>query len=189
MAKKEPASVSMLVLALLKGREMYGYQIIEELDRRSEHVWCRRTLEKSGAQPCSSMNAVSLSMLAGSASLKGREMYGYQIIEELDKRSEHVFQMKEGTLYPVLHGLEETDLRRSPLHPFISCQHRRLTPRPGWPSPPWRRSATPFPSPPEPAGPSPSPRSTAGCGPSPHGGGGRRDRRPGGHGGPGCHRG
>mgnify|MGYP002508237870 CR=1 FL=1 len=58
MAKKEPASVSMLVLALLKGREMYGYQIIEELD----------------------------------------------------KRSEHVFQMKEGTLYPVLHGLEKDRL-------------------------------------------------------------------------------
>ena len=58
MAKKEPASVSMLVLALLKGREMYGYQIIEELD----------------------------------------------------KRSEHVFQMKEGTLYPVLHGLEKERL-------------------------------------------------------------------------------
>ena len=58
MAKKEPASASMLVLALLKGHEMYGYQIIEELDRRSEHV----------------------------------------------------FRMKEGTLYPVLHGLEKDRL-------------------------------------------------------------------------------
>ena len=44
------------------------------------------------------------------ALLKGKEMYGYQIIEELDKRSEHVFQMKEGTLYPVLHGLEKDRL-------------------------------------------------------------------------------
>ena len=44
------------------------------------------------------------------ALLKGKEMYGYQIIEELDKRSEHVFQMKEGTLYPVLHGLERDRL-------------------------------------------------------------------------------
>lgn len=44
------------------------------------------------------------------ALLKGKEMYGYQIIEELDKRSEHVFQMKEGTLYPVLHALEKDRL-------------------------------------------------------------------------------
>ena len=44
------------------------------------------------------------------ALLKQGEMYGYQIIEELDRRSEHVFQMKEGTLYPVLHGLEKDRL-------------------------------------------------------------------------------
>ena len=37
--------------------------------------------------------------------LKERDMYGYQIISELDARSEHIFEMKEGTLYPVLHGL------------------------------------------------------------------------------------
>ena len=40
------------------------------------------------------------------ALLKEREMYGYQIIEELERRSERVFQMKEGTLYPILHTLE-----------------------------------------------------------------------------------
>ena len=32
-------------------------------------------------------------------------MYGYQIITELSRRSDHTFDMKEGTLYPVLHGL------------------------------------------------------------------------------------
>ncbi len=37
--------------------------------------------------------------------LAGEDMYGYQIITELEKRSEKVFEMKEGTLYPVLHGL------------------------------------------------------------------------------------
>jgi len=37
--------------------------------------------------------------------LAGEDMYGYQIITELSRRSEHVFDMKEGTLYPVLHGL------------------------------------------------------------------------------------
>lgn len=44
------------------------------------------------------------------ALLKEKEMYGYQIIEELDRRSNHAFQMKEGTLYPVLHGLEKDKL-------------------------------------------------------------------------------
>lgn len=33
-------------------------------------------------------------------------MYGYQMIVELARRSDHTFEMKEGTLYPVLHGLE-----------------------------------------------------------------------------------
>ncbi len=32
--------------------------------------------------------------------LDGRDMYGYQIIEELACRSNNVFQMKAGTLYP-----------------------------------------------------------------------------------------
>ena len=53
--------------------------------------------------------AASTAMLV-LALLKQGEMYGYQIIEELDRRSEHVFQMKEGTLYPVLHGLEKDRL-------------------------------------------------------------------------------
>lgn len=44
------------------------------------------------------------------ALLKEKEMYGYQIIEELDRRSNSVFQMKEGTLYPILHGLEKDRL-------------------------------------------------------------------------------
>ena len=34
-------------------------------------------------------------------------MYGYQMIEELARRSNDAFQMKEGTLYPILHGLEK----------------------------------------------------------------------------------
>ena len=38
--------------------------------------------------------------------LEERDRYGYQMIEELARRSNDVFQMKEGTLYPVLHGLE-----------------------------------------------------------------------------------
>ena len=36
--------------------------------------------------------------------LSTEDMYGYQIILELARRSSNVFEMKEGTLYPVLHG-------------------------------------------------------------------------------------
>ena len=42
--------------------------------------------------------------------LEGGDMYGYQMIEELSRRSNDLFQMKEGTLYPVLHGLEKDRL-------------------------------------------------------------------------------
>ena len=44
------------------------------------------------------------------ALLKEQEMYGYQIIEELEKRSNQVFHLQEGTLYPLLHGLEKDKL-------------------------------------------------------------------------------
>lgn len=53
------------------------------------------------------------SQLAGSTSmllmklLEERDMYGYQMIEELRRRSDHTFDLKAGTLYPLLHGLEE----------------------------------------------------------------------------------
>lgn len=42
--------------------------------------------------------------------LRGEDMYGYQIILELARRSQNVFEMKEGTLYPVLHGMEQAGL-------------------------------------------------------------------------------
>jgi len=37
-------------------------------------------------------------------------MYGYQIIRELEKRSQGYFKFKEGTLYPALHRLERESL-------------------------------------------------------------------------------
>ena len=44
-------------------------------------------------------------------SLIGQQpMYGYQIIKELEKRSQGYFKFKEGTLYPVLHRLERSGL-------------------------------------------------------------------------------
>ena len=39
--------------------------------------------------------------------LEQEDMYGYQMIEELKKRSKNVFDMKAGTLYPLLHQLEQ----------------------------------------------------------------------------------
>ena len=42
--------------------------------------------------------------------LAGEEMYGYQMITELARRSNHIFDLKEGTLYPILHGLEADGL-------------------------------------------------------------------------------
>ena len=36
-------------------------------------------------------------------------MYGYEMIVELTRRSQNVFEMKEGTLYPVPHILVSTE--------------------------------------------------------------------------------
>ena len=52
-------------------------------------------------------------LMAGATSLMvlhligTRDMYGYEIIKELDAKSNSVFLLKEGTLYPVLHALEQ----------------------------------------------------------------------------------
>ena len=39
--------------------------------------------------------------------LKG-DKYGYQIISELRETSKNAFDLKEGTIYPILHNLEAT---------------------------------------------------------------------------------
>lgn len=62
---------------------------------------------------------VDKSLLAGSTTmlvlklLDGQDMYGYQMIEELARRSERAFALKTGTLYPLLHSLEEKEIIRS----------------------------------------------------------------------------
>jgi DNA-binding PadR family transcriptional regulator len=56
---------------------------------------------------------IDKSLLSGSNSmlvlelLQTEDMYGYQMIESLEKRSKNVFELKAGTLYPLLHGLEQ----------------------------------------------------------------------------------
>jgi PadR family transcriptional regulator, regulatory protein PadR len=42
--------------------------------------------------------------------LNERPMYGYEIIQELERRSQGYFAFKEGLLYPALHGLEKDGL-------------------------------------------------------------------------------
>lgn len=39
--------------------------------------------------------------------LAAEDMYGYQMIEALRERSDHTFDLKAGTLYPLLHALEQ----------------------------------------------------------------------------------
>ena len=56
---------------------------------------------------------IEKSLLSGSTPLlilsllKTEDMYGYQMVAELAKRSDDTFQLKEGTLYPLLHTLEK----------------------------------------------------------------------------------
>ena len=38
--------------------------------------------------------------------LDREDMYGYMIVQQLKLSSDNVFELKEGTLYPMLHGLE-----------------------------------------------------------------------------------
>ena len=39
--------------------------------------------------------------------LSTEDKYGYEMIAELEEKSDHTFTLKEGTLYPILHGLEK----------------------------------------------------------------------------------
>ena len=62
---------------------------------------------------------VDKSLLTGSTTtlilklLEGCDMYGYQMIETLAERSDDTFQLKAGTLYPLLHSLEKKGMLES----------------------------------------------------------------------------
>lgn len=68
--------------------------------------------------------AIDKSLLSGSTSmlilklLDEKDMYGYEMIENLRKRSNNVFELKAGTLYPLLHGLEEKG--------FLNCYEKEV---------------------------------------------------------------
>ena len=58
------------------------------------------------------MKKADKNLLSGSTTLlvlsllSAGDKYGYEMIAELEARSNHTFTLKEGTLYPILHTLE-----------------------------------------------------------------------------------
>ena len=40
--------------------------------------------------------------------LEEKDMYGYEMIDQLRQKSDNVFELKVGTLYPLLHSLEKS---------------------------------------------------------------------------------
>lgn len=56
---------------------------------------------------------ISKELLKGSTELivlsvlEDKAMYGYEMIKDLKTKSKNVFEFQEGTLYPILHKLEE----------------------------------------------------------------------------------
>lgn len=63
--------------------------------------------------------AVEKSLISGSMTmlllrlLDEKDMYGYEMIDTLRKKSNNVFELKAGTLYPLLHTLEEKGMLKS----------------------------------------------------------------------------
>jgi PadR family transcriptional regulator len=45
--------------------------------------------------------------------LSEREMYGYEMLQEAERRSARAFHLKEGTLYPSLHQMERSGLLKA----------------------------------------------------------------------------
>lgn len=62
--------------------------------------------------------AIEKSLVSGSMTmlilklLSEKDMYGYEMIDTLRQKSQNVFELKAGTLYPLLHSLEENGLLR-----------------------------------------------------------------------------
>lgn len=60
--------------------------------------------------------AVEKSIISGSMTmlllslLSEKDMYGYEMIDTLRQKSQNVFELKAGTMYPLLHGMEEKGL-------------------------------------------------------------------------------
>ncbi len=57
--------------------------------------------------------------------LAEQPMYGYQITQELERRSEGYFAMKEGLLYPALHQMERDGLLSSEWRTIAGARRRK----------------------------------------------------------------
>lgn len=63
--------------------------------------------------------AAEKSLISGSTGmlllklLSEKDMYGYEMIETLEQRSNHLFELKAGTLYPLLHSMEASQYLES----------------------------------------------------------------------------
>jgi len=55
-----------------------------------------------------------------------RAMYGYEIIKELESRSQGFFEFKEGLIYPRLHEMERQGLLRSEWRGEEGCRKRKF---------------------------------------------------------------
>ena len=81
----------------------------------SPHLDGKRPFESGEMKGGRQMN-VDKSLISGSTTmlllklLAEKDMYGYEMIEVLRERSENVFELKAGTLYPLLHSLEAKGL-------------------------------------------------------------------------------
>jgi len=74
---------------------------------------------------------IDKSLISGSTTLlvlsllEDRDQYGYEMIKELEIKSEKVFVLKEGTLYPILHRLENDGLIKSYEQESIAGKKRK----------------------------------------------------------------
>ena len=90
-----------------------GYRMPQQRQRLLDAMDYQREMLKG------STDSLLLAMLAQ------EPMYGYQLVKELEGRSNGYFQFREGTLYPALHRLEKDGLLGARWEPSPSGQKRR----------------------------------------------------------------
>ena len=93
-------------------KQFDGKYAVHDLSLGLEEGGLLCILGSSGCGKTTTLNMIGgfLSPDSGRVLLDGQDMYGYQMIEELARRSDHAFALKTGTLYPLLHSLEEKEL-------------------------------------------------------------------------------
>lgn len=57
--------------------------------------------------------------------LMDSDKYGYEMIKDLEEKSDNTFVLKEGTLYPILHGLENDGMVKSYMSETESGRKRK----------------------------------------------------------------